>query len=195
MGPKQKAIHHARFQFDVSGNWIASVEELPNVRTFGRTLGKARENLVDAMARWHGRHILDFQAESELHETVLLPPEVSEALDLAKGARELAEAVTREMNELTAAAALALVEDANLSVRDAASLIGVSHQRVHQIVSSVHAQRRAEEVRRSLAQIQEEMAKNPMSTPIGQLTSSQSVLLAALIIAGGAALVAASSKG
>jgi len=44
--------YHATFELDEFGNWIAQVTEIPQVHTFGRTLGKAREYLVDALALW-----------------------------------------------------------------------------------------------------------------------------------------------
>ena len=82
------------------------------------------------------------------------------------------------------------MDDAHLSVRDAAALLDVSHQRVHQIVSEVHTQRRAQELRQNMAQVQAAMGSNP----IGQLTPGQGLLLAAVLLVGGAALAAANAN-
>ena len=44
--------YHAAFTLDESGMWLAQIDEIPQVHTFGRTLGKAREYVVDALALW-----------------------------------------------------------------------------------------------------------------------------------------------
>src|SRR5437899_22510 len=110
MTPKKKITYHAKFELDPSGNWLADLVEIPQLHTFGKTLGKARENLIAALAQWLGKHVLDVQTSIDLEESVCLPAPAQEALDLANGAREIAEAVTRELNDLTAAAALTLVD-------------------------------------------------------------------------------------
>lgn len=190
---KPKTEYHARFELDPSGNWLASLVEIPQVQTFGKSLGKARENLLDALALWLGQHVVDLRASVSLVESVSLPGQAQAAVDLARGAREILDAVTREFNDLTAAASLALVDDAHLSVRDAASMLDISHQRVHQIVASVHAERRAEQVRKNLVLVQQHMEQQSAPVPFGQLTANQALLAIALIVVGGA-LVAAASK-
>lgn len=193
--PKQKTQYHATFELDPSGHWLAGLAEVPQIRTFGKTLGKARENLLDSLASWLGLHTLDLRSSIDLEVVVRLPQPIQESLDLARGAREILDAVTRECSELTAAAALTLVEDANLSARDAAALLNISHQRVHQIVSAVHAERRAEAVRHNLAEVRRQMTVEAGSRPsIGQLSGSQALLAAALIVVGGALLASASSS-
>jgi predicted RNase H-like HicB family nuclease len=190
-----KAVYHGRFELDPSGNWLAELRELPQVRTFGRTLGKAKENLIDALASWNGQHVLDARASIELECTVVLPAAVQEALDLAMGAREILEAITRESSELMAAAALSLVDEAHLSVRDAAGLLDISHQRVHQIISAIHAQRRSEEVRRNVDLVRQHISTEQTALPlVGSLTPAQAFLAAALIVVGGALVVATSNS-
>ena len=189
-----KPIFHAKFELDPSGHWIAELDEIPQIRTFGKTLGKARENLWSALAAWHGRHVLDIQRSVELRNAVQLPTNVQEALDLARGTREIAEAINRQLGELTAGAAVSLVDDANMSVRDAAEMLDISHQRVHQIVSAVHNQRRAEEVRRNLALVQQEIGNHqPEAFQAGQLSSNQAILAVALVAAGIALVATARS--
>jgi hypothetical protein len=53
----------------------------------------------------------------------------------ANSARAIAEAANGAMSGFMSAAAVALTEDARLSLRDAAELLGVSHQRVQQLVA------------------------------------------------------------
>lgn len=126
--------YHATFGLDESGVWIAQITEIPQVHTFGRTLGKAREYLIDALALWldipidNVRGSIDFQP-------VTLPAGVQNIVYEAKAARAMADAATEAVGELMSAAALSLTTDARLSLRDAAELLGVSHQRVQQLVT------------------------------------------------------------
>lgn len=126
--------YHATFELDESGVWIAQIEEFPQVHTFGRTLGKAREYLVDALALWLDVPINNVKDSIEICP-VVLPIKVQNTVDEANAARVIAEATTETAGALMSDAALALTKDARLSVRDAAELLGISHQRVQQLVS------------------------------------------------------------
>jgi transcriptional regulator with XRE-family HTH domain len=53
----------------------------------------------------------------------------------AIAARELAESANRTAPQMMGEAAFALVREAHLSMRDAGELLGVSHQRIHQLLS------------------------------------------------------------
>jgi len=129
------ARYHATFQFDRSGHWLVELDEIPQVHSFGRTLGKAREYLVDALALW-----LDQPADKVAglveFRTPTLPADIRYSVALARAARELAEAETRVAVELNQKAAAELVNEARLSMRDAADLLGLSHQRVQQLVAA-----------------------------------------------------------
>jgi predicted RNase H-like HicB family nuclease len=126
--------YHATFELDVSGVWIAQIEEIPQVHTFGRTLGKAREYLVDALALWFDVPIDSVKDLIDIRP-IALPIKVQGAVDEANAARVIAEATIATAGALMSNAALALTKDARLSVRDAAELLGISHQRVQQLVS------------------------------------------------------------
>jgi predicted RNase H-like HicB family nuclease len=126
--------YHATFELDESGAWIAQIEEIAQVHTFGRSLGKAREYLVDALALWLGVPIENVKGSIEFCP-VVLPVKVQRAVDEANEARVIAVATTGTAGALMADAALALTKDARLSVRDAAEFLGISHQRVQQLVS------------------------------------------------------------
>jgi predicted RNase H-like HicB family nuclease len=123
----------ATFELDVSGNWIAQVTEIPQVHTFGRTLGKAREYLVDALALWLNVPI-DSIRDSIDFQPVTLPAEVRNVVYEANAARAIADAANGAVSGFMSSAAVALTENARLSLRDAAELLGVSHQRVQQLV-------------------------------------------------------------
>jgi predicted RNase H-like HicB family nuclease/predicted DNA-binding protein (UPF0251 family) len=130
--------YHGRFELDPSGQWLAEIEELPAVHTFARTLGKAREYLIDALALWLEVPVESVRARIEF-QTPSLPVEVEESVRRAIAEREIAESVVQVASEQTTEAALALVRDAHLSLRDAADVLGISHQRVQQLVSTAKA--------------------------------------------------------
>lgn len=126
--------YHATFELDKSSVWIAQIEEIPQVHTFGRTLGKAREYLLDALALWLDVSIEIVKGLVDIRP-IMLPAEVQSAVDGARAARVISEATAGTAGLLMTDAAFALTKNARLSVRDAAELLGISHQRVQQLVS------------------------------------------------------------
>jgi predicted RNase H-like HicB family nuclease/predicted HTH domain antitoxin len=128
-----RSMYHANFELDQSGVWLAEIEEITQVHTFGKTLGKARQYLADALALWLNVPIEMVKDRIE-YRPAQLAPTLLNTVHEAKAAREIAEGATNTASDLMATAALALTEDAKLSLRDAAELLGLSHQRVQQLV-------------------------------------------------------------
>jgi predicted RNase H-like HicB family nuclease len=126
--------YHATFTLDASGQWLVEVDELPQVHSFGRTLGKAREYLLDALALWLDEPVATVKGLVAFRPPAL-PEEVERTVDMALAEREIAEAATRVAAQLTQRASIQLVTDARMSMRDAADILGLSHQRVQQLVA------------------------------------------------------------
>ncbi len=141
--------YHATLQLDPhSRQWMADIEGEP-VHTWGRTLGKVKDYAHDALA-------LHLDVDVELVRGHLafrapqLPAAILETIDQAERTRNEADTAAARAAEARAAAARALVRDAHLSMRDAAEVLGVSHQRVQQLLamslgSSSHASARAQQ--------------------------------------------------
>ena len=117
---------------------MALIEERTEVHTFGRTFGKAREYLVDALA-------LRLQASVDNVRSVVeivpaeLPEHIQTIVDDALVTRATADASAEVASHLVSHAALSLIRNAWNSVRDAGELFGISHQRVQQVVSKGRA--------------------------------------------------------
>jgi predicted RNase H-like HicB family nuclease len=122
----------ARFTLDPERVWLVELAEEPRVHTYGRTLVKARAHIRDATALW-----FELDPDSfDLVEDVRLPKPVANAVGKANQARERARRVQAEAGDLATQAAVALVRDLKVGVRDAAELLGVSHSRVQQLVET-----------------------------------------------------------
>lgn len=115
----------ARYERDVDGNWLAELAEEPRIHTWARSLATTRANIREAAELWF-----------DVDELVVIdeyPTWVSSPLDLALPAREEAERVLEAAAAATREAVRELTEK-GLSRRDVADLLGISFQRVQQLV-------------------------------------------------------------
>ena len=81
-------VSTAVFERDDDGYWLVELEEEPRVHSYGRTLAKAREHILDASALW-------FEVAPEelnLVEDIRLPAPVKASLELARQERDHAQA-------------------------------------------------------------------------------------------------------
>lgn len=116
---------------DQSGSWIARVPDVPGCHTYGRSLRQAKRRIREALSLW-----VDDADEADLEFDIRLPTEIRRKVAASRHAREVAASAQREATEKVGLKALELVRHDGLSVRDAADLLGLSHQRVQQLVSS-----------------------------------------------------------
>ena len=107
--------------------WLVEVAGMPDVHTFGRTLEEAAVNAREAIAVTVD--IVESELELEEHFAVA-DVDVEELASLRDRAQELHEIYLSRQR----AAALRLAE-AGVSRRDSARMLGVSHQRVQQLVT------------------------------------------------------------
>lgn len=107
---------------------IATVKNLKGCHSYGRFLREAQANVLDALSLWAEKPVTADQITEDLSRIVsrLLVRRIEEARAIEEQARRLP-AMRKQI-------AQALV-DSGLSTRDAALLMGVAHQRVHQLAS------------------------------------------------------------
>jgi hypothetical protein len=79
---------------------------------------------------------IDHAEDVELEEEIRLPKRALAAVDRSRQARREAARERDRAKELTVSAARTLVDELELGLRDAADLLGLSHQRVQQLVRS-----------------------------------------------------------
>jgi predicted RNase H-like HicB family nuclease len=120
----------ARLQREKDGRWSVELEEEPRVHTWGKTVGQALERMREAAALWFQ---ID-EASIELVPRPVLPKATSNTVEQARQAREQARDADRLAVERTRKAAAALA-NRGISMRDAATILGISHQRVHQLLA------------------------------------------------------------
>jgi predicted RNase H-like HicB family nuclease len=123
--------YQVRIQRDESGAWIARVLDVPGCHTYGRTLRQARTRIREALSLW----VTDADT-AELDFDVRLSAALRSRVRSAAAVRAKAARAHEEAQEGLASAAKELTGTFGLSLRDTADLIGLSHQRVQQLVEA-----------------------------------------------------------
>ena len=116
-----------------SGDWWAiNVPELRGVHTQARRLEKAEAMVRDAIALF-----LDVPSDSfDVRIEPVLPRDLQRKVGRARKVRGEAEVLQREAAIASAEVAADLVQTAHLTVRDAGRVLGLSHQRITQLLKA-----------------------------------------------------------
>lgn len=115
------------------GVWLIESGGLRGVRSFGRTVGAAVDNIREAIA---AAEDLGEWADLDLVITVG-SPDAAAVLDRLREAKREEESASAERHEAVKAAIAALRAE-GMSYRDIGTVIGLSHQRVAQLDSEAH---------------------------------------------------------
>lgn len=122
--------YDAVYERDPDGDaWLVHIEGEPGCQTYGRSLRQAAERIREALAVWLDREPDELEIVDRLpDEFEAMAREVARRRSQAVRAGDAAQAATVEaVRELAAK---------GLSRRDAAELLGISHQRVQQLLAS-----------------------------------------------------------
>jgi predicted RNase H-like HicB family nuclease len=121
--------YHVTYERDESGWWVASVRGLRGCHTQGRTVDEARRRIVEAMELF-----VDKTRSAKIVDDVKLPASAKKAIRTYATLRKKAEEQDRRA-ALAARRAVRVLRGGRLkmSARDAARVLGLSHQRVHQL--------------------------------------------------------------
>ena len=127
----------ARLEREKDGRWTVELEEEPRVHTWGKTVEQALIRVREAAALW-------FQTDEDDIDLVpdpVLPKSAGRTVAQARQARDQARIADRLAVERTRSAAVTLARR-GISIRDAAAILGISHQRVHQLLALEQTPRR-----------------------------------------------------
>jgi predicted RNase H-like HicB family nuclease len=109
--------------------WLVHIKDAPGCQTYGRSLRQASDRIREALAVW-----LDREPDT-LTVVDQLPAELAAVARRVAQQRNRAERAGTAAQETTAEAVRQLA-GRGLSRRDAAELLGISHQRVQQLLAS-----------------------------------------------------------
>jgi predicted RNase H-like HicB family nuclease len=112
-----------------SDAWLVHIKSIPGCATYGRTLRQAEARIREALAAWLDRDPDGLEIASEW------PPELEDVATRVSQARRDAATSAQAAGATTAKAAKRL-ERMGLSRRDTADVLGISHQRVQQLLAS-----------------------------------------------------------
>jgi predicted RNase H-like HicB family nuclease len=116
---------------DEAGMWIARVPSVRGCHSYGRTLEQVRVRIREALSLW-----VDDAEVAELRFDIRLPAATRDGVRRARQARTRSAEAQREASVAARQAAAVLTSKLGLSLRDAAELLGISHQRVQQLLSA-----------------------------------------------------------
>jgi predicted RNase H-like HicB family nuclease len=120
------------YERDESGWWVASVRGMRGCHTQGRTVNEARRRIREALELF-----VDDARKATIVDDVKLPSAATKAIRAYASLRRKADEEDRRAAR-AARRAVQLLRSGKLkmSARDAARLLGLSHQRVHQLTQT-----------------------------------------------------------
>jgi predicted RNase H-like HicB family nuclease len=121
--------YRVSYERDESGWWVASVRGVRGCQTQGRTVDEARRRIREALELF-----VDNARDAPLVDDVKLPTAATRAIRAYASLRKKADEEDRRAARAARRAVWILrTGQLKMSARDAARLLGLSHQRVHQL--------------------------------------------------------------
>lgn len=125
------------YQRDPSGWWVASVRGVRGCHTQGRTVDEARRRIAEALELF-----VNNARAAQIVDDVRLPKRATKAIRAYAILRKKADREDRRAS-IAARRAVRMLRGGGLrlSARDAARVLGLSHQRVHQLADAANEER------------------------------------------------------
>lgn len=127
---KAMSTYTVRYERDDTGWWVATVKEVKGCHTQGRTIEQARKRIREALSLF-----VNDSDDAQFIDDIALPANARILLKRVLATRKRAEKEAAKLQNSTAEAAKVLTMEVGVSVRDAGELLGLSHQRVHQLLT------------------------------------------------------------
>lgn len=116
------------YEREDDGRWTVRVPQVPGCHSYGRTIDQARERVREALGLF-----IDDAARVEIVDDVRLPADVKKLVRDVSSLRRRVADQERVMVAAQVDAVRVLRQKLKLGHRDAGALLGLSHQRVHQL--------------------------------------------------------------
>jgi predicted RNase H-like HicB family nuclease len=124
--------YRVAYERDESGWWVASVSGVRGCHTQGRTVDEARRRIREALELF-----VDDARKASIVDDVKLPSAATKAIRAYASLRRRADEQDRRAARAARRAVRVLrTGKQKMSARDAARLLGLSHQRVHQLTQT-----------------------------------------------------------
>lgn len=122
--------YKAIYEREPDGRWTVELPDVPGCHTYGRTIEQARTRLREALALFVPERTA---AAAKFEDEIRLPTQCLKDVQDALGLRAELEATRAKLADAERRAVKRLRHDAHLGHRDAGEILGLSHQRVHQL--------------------------------------------------------------
>lgn len=116
---------------DEEGWWLATVKGVSGCHTQGKTIEQSRKRIREALELF-----IDDVDKVKLVDEIVLPAHAKTLINNVQATRKRAQEEADKLQKTTAKAARVLTQDVGVSIRDAGEILGLSHQRVHQLLLS-----------------------------------------------------------
>ncbi len=118
------------FEVEHDGNWLVRAPDIRGCHSYGRSLNEARNNIREALGLF-----VEGSSDIDLVEQRRLPRSARTAIQACLRARQDANTASDAAQRITAATARHLHQEIGLGVRDIGEILGISHQRVAQLLA------------------------------------------------------------
>jgi predicted RNase H-like HicB family nuclease len=125
----QMKSYTVRYERDETGWWVASVPSVKGCHTQGRSIKQARTRIREALGLF-----ISNASDVELIDDVKLPVHVLKLVKQTIDDRKTADIAASNLVKAQIKAAEMLTRKLGVSVRDAGEVLGISYQRVAQIL-------------------------------------------------------------
>jgi predicted RNase H-like HicB family nuclease len=123
-----KMTYRAVYERGPDGRWTVAIPKVKGCHTHGRTIEQARDRIREALGLF-----VDNAATAELDDDIRMPAAVRVAVRHARQSRQQLETARERVSAAEQRAVRYLRQHMKLGHRDAGSILGLSHQRVHQL--------------------------------------------------------------
>ena len=120
--------YRAVYEREPDGRWTVEIPKVKGCHTYGRTIDQARDRIREALGLF-----VDNADTAEIEDDVRMPAAVKGAVRNARQMRQKLETARVQVSVAEQRAVRYLRKNMKLGHRDAGSILGLSHQRVHQL--------------------------------------------------------------